>query len=49
MVVTPDRGGRRGMPENAIDHDGPIGVVGSPSIIAREIARLLATGPLPVR
>ncbi|WP_205625033.1 chemotaxis protein CheB [Geminicoccus roseus] len=42
MVLTPERDQPPGMPENAIDHDGPINVIGSPAFIAAEIARLLA-------
>src|SRR3954447_4370182 len=42
MVLTPRRGGAIGMPENAIDYDGPINVIGSPTVIAHEIAHLLA-------
>ena len=48
MVLTPTCGGGRGMPENAIDYDGPIDMIGSPNDIAREITRLLAAGTSPV-
>ena len=41
MVLTPDREGRPGMPENAIDYDGPVDVIGSPRVIAGELARLV--------
>jgi two-component system chemotaxis response regulator CheB len=49
MVLTPDRGRLSGMPASAIAYDGPIDVIGSPAVIAREIARLLAADPSPVR
>jgi two-component system chemotaxis response regulator CheB len=42
MVLTPERGRPAGMPENAIDFDGPINVIGSPSFIARCISKLIA-------
>jgi len=43
MVLTPKRGRPpRGMPENAIDFDGRINVIGSPSFIARAVTKLLA-------
>jgi two-component system chemotaxis response regulator CheB len=42
MVLTPDRGGISGMPENAIDYNGSINVIGSPALIAKEIAKLFA-------
>jgi two-component system chemotaxis response regulator CheB len=42
MVLTPQRGGPPGMPENAVDYDGPINVIGSPTLIASEIAKLFA-------
>jgi chemotaxis response regulator CheB len=45
MVLTPGRDGPPGMPENAIDHDGPIDVIGSPTVIAAAIARQLAADP----
>jgi two-component system chemotaxis response regulator CheB len=41
MVVTPDRGRAPGMPENAIDFDGPINVIGSASLIAAAIGALV--------
>ena len=44
MVLTPDRRGAPGMPEHAIDYDGPINVIGSPTIIARELTNVLAAG-----
>jgi two-component system, chemotaxis family, protein-glutamate methylesterase/glutaminase len=47
MVLTPDRQGHPGMPENAIDYDGPVDVVGSPRIIARELTRLVGIMPEP--
>ena len=37
MVVTPARPPEQGMPENAISHDGPIDLIGSPSEIAQAI------------
>jgi chemotaxis response regulator CheB len=42
MVLTPNRSGDKGMPENAISYDGPIDKIGTPEQIAEEIARLLA-------
>jgi two-component system chemotaxis response regulator CheB len=42
MVLTPQSGGSPGMPENAINYDGPINVIGSPIVIAGEIAKLFA-------
>jgi len=47
MVLTPERGPLAGMPENAIDYDGPINVIGSPTIIAGEIGRLLSKSSTP--
>ena len=47
MVLTPDRQGHPGMPENAIDYDGPVDVIGSPRVIARELARLVGAMPEP--
>jgi two-component system chemotaxis response regulator CheB len=47
MVLTPERGPSAGMPQNAIDYDGPINVIGSPTFIAGEIAKLLAKDPYP--
>jgi hypothetical protein len=47
MVLTPERGPPKGMPQNAIDYDGPINVIGSPTFIAGEIAKLLAKDPRP--
>ena len=41
MVLTPNRSAGSGMPENAIDYDGPIDKIGTPEQIAEEIARLL--------
>jgi two-component system chemotaxis response regulator CheB len=37
MVITPDNFANPGMPENAIDYDGPISCVGSPQQIAEAI------------
>ncbi|MDR7038579.1 chemotaxis response regulator CheB [Methylobacterium sp. BE186] len=37
MVLTPRPEAERGMPENAIRHDGPIDFIGSPEAIAAEI------------
>lgn len=37
MVLTPDLGAQRGMPESAIDYDGPISTIGSPQVIAAAI------------
>jgi chemotaxis response regulator CheB len=42
MVLTPNRRGRKGMPENAINYDGPIDKIGTPEQIAVEIRHLLA-------
>lgn len=41
MVLTPKRSAGSGMPENAINYDGPIDKIGTPEQIAREIGRLL--------
>jgi two-component system chemotaxis response regulator CheB len=41
MVLTPDRGSAPGMPENAIDYDGPVNVIGSPRVIARKLTQLV--------
>jgi two-component system chemotaxis response regulator CheB len=38
MVLTPTAQSGRSMPKNAIDYDGPIDVIGSPSEIARAIS-----------
>jgi hypothetical protein len=40
--LTPNGNGGTGMPENAINYDGPIDKMGTPEQIAEEIARLLA-------
>jgi len=37
MVLTPGRPPRHGMPENAIDYDGPIDLIGSPLEIAQAL------------
>jgi two-component system chemotaxis response regulator CheB len=37
MVLTKEGIAERGMPENAVDFDGPIDVLGSAATIAREI------------
>jgi chemotaxis response regulator CheB len=42
MVLTPNRSGDKGMPENAISYDGPIDTIGTPEQIAEEIGRLLS-------
>jgi two-component system, chemotaxis family, protein-glutamate methylesterase/glutaminase len=42
MVLTPNRRGSKGMPENAINYDGPIDKIGTPEQIAEEISHLLA-------
>jgi hypothetical protein len=42
MVLTPHRSGGRGMPDNAMNYDGPIDKIGTPEQIAEEIGRLLA-------
>ena len=47
MVLTPEGGRSSGMPQNAIDYDGPINVIGSPTFIAGEIAKLLGKEPYP--
>lgn len=44
MVVTPDALPRRGMPENAINYDGPIDVIGSPTSIAGAIRVVIGEG-----
>lgn len=52
MVLTPNRDRPPGMPENAIDYDGQINVIGSPGFIAKEIVRLLGDprfGSIPAR
>src|SRR5947209_13190865 len=41
MVLTPHDSGGRGMPENAMNYDGPIDKIGTPEQIAEEIGRLL--------
>jgi chemotaxis response regulator CheB len=41
MVLTPHSSGGRGMPENAMNYDGPIDKIGTPEQIAEEIRRLL--------
>lgn len=41
MVLAPRRSGAPGMPENALDYDGPVDAIGSPSFLADEIARLI--------
>jgi chemotaxis response regulator CheB len=41
MVITPDSSVKPGMPENAIDYDGPIDVIGSPRQIAGAIQQLV--------
>jgi len=48
MVLTPDLLPRQGMPENAIDYDGPIDMIGSPQAIAIAIAKIVMSdqGPL---
>jgi hypothetical protein len=47
MVLTPE-GAQKGMPENAINYDGPIDLIGSPGQIASAILR--ATGmPGPLK
>jgi chemotaxis response regulator CheB len=43
MVLTPNRRGGRGMPENAINYGGPIHKIGTPEQIAEEIDRLLTS------
>jgi two-component system chemotaxis response regulator CheB len=44
MVLTPASDATSaGMPENAIEFDGPVDVIGSPALIAREITKLLTT------
>jgi chemotaxis response regulator CheB len=43
MVLTPHRSGGRGMPENAMNYDGPIDKIGTPEQIAEEIDRLLTS------
>lgn len=47
MVLTPERDGPAGMPESAIDYAGPIDAIGSPTVIARGIASLLAASLPP--
>jgi chemotaxis response regulator CheB len=47
MVLTPNRRGGRGMPENAINYDGPIDKIGTTEKIAEEIGRLLNAGTTP--
>jgi two-component system, chemotaxis family, protein-glutamate methylesterase/glutaminase len=42
MVVKQERQSPRGMPDNAVDFDGPINVIGSPAFIARCINKLVA-------
>ena len=42
MVLVPESGGHRGMPENAIGYDGPIDTIGSPAEIAAAIRQALA-------
>ncbi|MHB8286740.1 MAG: chemotaxis protein CheB [Caulobacteraceae bacterium] len=42
MVLTPQRVLMRGMPENAIDYDGPIDTIGGPVEIAEAINLLVA-------
>jgi two-component system, chemotaxis family, protein-glutamate methylesterase/glutaminase len=42
MVVTPEGSGPPGMPQNAIDFDGPINVIGSAGLIAAAIVHLVA-------
>lgn len=44
MVLTPDPAPHRGMPENAINYDGPIDVIGSPQVIAAAIVEAIAKG-----
>jgi hypothetical protein len=43
MVLTPNRRGGRGMPENAINYGGPNHKIGTPEQIAEEIDRLLTS------
>jgi chemotaxis response regulator CheB len=47
MVLTPNRSGGRGMPENAISYNRLIDKIGTPEQIAQEIARLLKAGTTP--
>ncbi|MCJ2074107.1 chemotaxis protein CheB [Methylobacterium sp. E-016] len=44
MVLTPGTPRRPGMPENAIDYDGPIDVIGSPADLAGAIERAVRYG-----
>jgi two-component system chemotaxis response regulator CheB len=43
MVLCENGVAPSGMPREAVDYDGPINVIGSPELIAREILQLLST------
>jgi two-component system chemotaxis response regulator CheB len=47
MVLTPERDRPPEMPENAIDFDGPINVIGSPTFIAAALEKLIANSTAP--
>jgi two-component system, chemotaxis family, protein-glutamate methylesterase/glutaminase len=48
MVLLPEAGDSQGMPENAIDYDAPIDIIGSPKEIAAAIVKTLDAATTPV-